>query len=134
MCSRTSRAWRTRWARRVSSSSASDGVEERIEGRLRVDDEALAARKLDHQVGPEQPSLVGALARLLDEIAVRDHAGELDDALELHLAPAPTNVRCAQGGDEVARLLLQPGLPLGDRTQLLDDARHRSEPRLLERT
>ena len=121
MWSRTSRAWRARCARRDVSSSAASGVEVGLERRLRVDDDALAAGQLDDEVGPEQPSLVVALARLLDEVAVREHAGQLDDALELHLAPAAADVRRAQRGDEVAGLLAQALLALGDGPEQLVD-------------
>ena len=110
-----------------------DRVEVRVERRLRVDDDVLAARQLHDQVGPQQPAVVVALARLLDEVAVRDHPGELDHALQLHLAPAAANVRRAQRGDEVARLLPEPVLALDDAPQELRDRADLASPLLLER-
>ena len=109
-----------------------DRVEVGVERCFRVDHEALPARELDHEVGPQQPPLGVVLGSLLLEVAVGDHAGELDDALELHLAPAAAHVRGAQRGHEVPRLLLQPGLALRDGPQLLADAGDRRQPRLLE--
>src|SRR5213076_65059 len=60
-----------------------DRVEISLERRLRVDDDVLAARERDHEVGPQQAAVAVALARLLDEVAVGDHPGQLDDAPEL---------------------------------------------------
>ena len=70
---------------------------------------------------------------LLDEVAVREHARHLDDALELHLAPAAADVRRAECRDEAAGLLLEAALPLGDEPEVLVDAGDRREPLLLER-
>src|SRR5581483_3474515 len=75
---------------------------------------------------------VVALALLGAEVAVLDHAGELDDALQLHLAPAAAHVRRAERGDEVARLGAKPLLPVGNCAQLLADRRDGAEPALLE--
>ena len=93
----------------------------------------LPPGQLDDQVGAEQPALVVALALLLAEVAVVDHAGELDDALQLHLAPAAAHVRGAERGHEVARLRAQALLSLGDRAELLADRRDRAQALLLER-
>ncbi len=109
------------------------GVEVGVERRLRVDDDALAARELDHEIGPQQPAFVVALARLLDEVAVREHASHLDDALELHLAPAAADVRCTERRDQASRLLLEAALPLRYEPQVLVDPGDRGEPLLLER-
>ena len=110
-----------------------DRVEVRADRHLRVDDDALAAGKLDDQVGAEEPTLVVALALLGAEVAVVDHPGELDDALQLHLAPAAADVRGAERGDEAARLGAQALLSFGDGAQLLADRRDRSQALLLER-
>ena len=56
----------------------------------------LAARQADDDVGPDAALVVAALNRvLLGEVAVLDHAGELDDALQLELAPAAADARAA---------------------------------------
>ena len=104
-----------------------------LDRHLRVDDDALAARQLDDQVGAKQPAFVVALALLRAEVAVVDHPGELDDALQLHLAPAAADVRGAQRGDEAAGLGAEPLLALGDRAQLLADRGDRLQALLLER-
>ena len=100
---------------------------------LRVDDDALAARQLDDQVGAEEPALVVAPALLGAEVAVVDHPRQLDDALQLHLAPAAADVRRAERRDEAAGLGAEALLALGDRAQLLADCRDRAQPLLLER-
>ena len=96
-----------------------DRVEVGLDRHLRVDDDALAAGQLHDHVGPQQPAVVVPLARLRAEVAVLDHPGELDHALQLHLAPAPADVRCAQRRDEAARLGAELLLALGDEPELL---------------
>jgi hypothetical protein len=64
---------------------------------------------------------------------VVEHARELDDALQLHLAPATANVRGAQRGHEAAGLGAEPLLALGNEPQLLPDAGDLAEPTLFER-
>ena len=52
-----------------------------------------------------RPSTAGsARGNLGVEIAVLDHAGQLDDALQVHLAPAAADLRRAQGAGERAGL------------------------------
>ena len=109
-----------------------DRVEVALDRHLRVDDDALAARKLHDHVGPEQAALVVPLARLRAEVAVVEHPRELDDALQLHLAPAAAHVRRAQGGDEAARLRAQLLLPGRDLAQALADRRHLAGALVLE--
>ena len=61
-------------------------------------------------------AVVVALGRLVDEVAVLDHPGELDDALELHLAPAAADLRaraarsrgCRSRGERLLRLARRP--------------------------
>ena len=67
-----------------------------------------------------RPSSSRALS-CVREVAVVEHAGELDDALQLHLAPAAADVRGAQRGDEAAGLGAELLLALGDVAQLLAD-------------
>ena len=98
-----------------------DRVEVRADRHLRVDDDALAARQLDDQVGAEQPAFVVAFALLRAEVAVVEHPGQLDDALQLHLAPAAADVRGAERRDEAAGLGAEAFLALGDGAQLLAD-------------
>ena len=52
--------------------------------------------------------------------------GELDDALQLHLAPAAADVRRAERRDEAAGLGAEPLLALGDGAQLLADGGDRA--------
>ena len=104
-----------------------------LDRHLRVDDDALAAGELHDEIGPEQAALVVAAALLRAEVAVVEHAGELDDALQLHLAPAAADVGGAQRGDEAAGLGAELLLALGDRAQLLADARDLVQAPVLER-
>ena len=57
-----------------------------IERNLCVDHDALPARQAHDHVRPHPPILVGQRVLLL-EIAMLDHASELDDAFEVELAP-----------------------------------------------
>ena len=83
-----------------------EGLEVTFERRLGIDHDGAPVRQLDHEVGPQQ-SIFGGYAVLLEEVAVGDHAGELDDAPELKLSPAAANLRGAQRGHEVGGLDLQ---------------------------
>src|SRR5204863_1646002 len=65
-------------------------VEKCLERRLRVDDDLLAAWKLNDQIRPEAP-VVALQRRLLVEVAAAQHARDLDDAAQLHLSPAPSD-------------------------------------------
>ena len=69
----------------------------------------MAAGQLDGEVGA-QPARVGERRRLLVEVAVLEHPGELDHALQLHFAPASAHARRAQRADQV--LGLEPQLLL----------------------
>ena len=81
-------------------------VEEADDRHLRVDDDVLAAGQPNHEVGPLQP--VGRAHRmLLVEVAVLDHAGELDHLAQLVLAPRPARLRRAKGRHELPRLVLE---------------------------
>jgi hypothetical protein len=66
-------------------------------------------------------ALLGVARLLLDEVDVVQHAGELDDALELHLSPAPARFGATQGFDEVAGLELQLLLRAEERLHLLGE-------------
>ena len=91
-------------------------LQEAGERDLRVDHDVLAAGQVDDQVGAEQ-AVHGAAGRLLGEVAVLQHAGGLDHPAQLQLAPAPADLRRAQGGDELRGL----------RTQLLGGLAHRRD-------
>ena len=111
---------------------AVDRVEVRVDRNLRVDDDALAAGELDDQVGAEEPALVVAPALLGAKVAVLDHSRELDNAFQLHLAPAAPDVRGPERGHQVAGLRPEALLALGHRPQLLAHGRDRAQPPLLE--
>ena len=93
------------------------GVEHALQRGLRVDDDVLAAGHADDQVGPQR-RLVPGDRRLLDEVAVPHHPGELDDVAQLHLAPLAARVRLAQRRDERAGLGPELLAGLGERPQL----------------
>lgn len=75
------------------------GFEEGGERDLRVDDQILALGKPHHHVGPQHP-VVGRGGRLLGEVAVRHHAGQLDRTAQVELAPAATHLRFPQRGGQ----------------------------------
>src|SRR3954470_13323311 len=107
-------------------------VEVRIDRHLGVDHDRLAARQLHDQIGAEQRAFVVARARLRLEVAVVEHPRELDDALELELAPLAADVRRAQCRHEAARLGTELLLPERDLAQPLADLRPRACALLLE--
>ena len=79
-----------------------------VERRLGVDDDLLAARQPDDDVRPNPGLVVAALNRaLLVEVAVLDHPGELDDALQLELAPAAADAGPLERVGEAPRLVAQ---------------------------
>ena len=55
------------------------------------------------------------MRRLLVEVAVLHHAGELDDLPQLHFAPLAAHAGRAQRADQVLRFLLQLLLRVADR-------------------
>jgi hypothetical protein len=75
------------------------------ERHLRVHHHALPAGQAHDQVRP-QPAVVARHRGLLDEVAVRDHVGQLDDAPELHLAPAPAHAGGAHRAGKIRGLRL----------------------------
>ena len=78
-----------------------------IERRLRVDDHVLAAGQPDDDIGPHAAIVAVGDGVLLLEVAVLDHPGQLDDALELELAPAAANARALERVHELAGLVAQ---------------------------
>src|SRR5258707_8305514 len=111
---------------------APERLEVRLPRHLRVDDDLLPARQLHDQVGAE-PAVLGRDVRLRDEVDVLEHPGHLDDAAQLHLAPAAAHVRAvAQRADEVARFAPQLLLRLHQLTHLLGERRVRALARDLE--
>lgn len=78
------------------------------EGDLCIDDDLFPTRQAHDQVRPE-PAVLGRGRDLLDEVAVRKHPGDLDDSLELNLAPAPPRVGRTQRIREGGRLLTERG-------------------------
>ncbi len=91
-------------------------LEEALQRHLGVDDHGLAAGQADDQVGADPGPVRSDGPHLLLEVAVADHAGDLDDPAELQLAPAAPHGRRPQGGDEVGRLRAQ--VALGQRERL----------------
>jgi hypothetical protein len=78
----------------------------RVERDLGVHHDELPAGQFDEHVRPQR-AVARLDRRLLEEIAVGDHAGHLDDIAQLDLAPRPPRRRPLEGGDEVAGLLAQ---------------------------
>ena len=71
--------------------------------------------------------------RLLDEVAMADHARGLDDVAQLHLPPLAARVGLAQGGHERAGLGPQPLAGVGQRPQLRLEPPARLTALLVER-
>jgi hypothetical protein len=95
------------------------------ERRLRVDREAAIPGQAHDQVGASAAAAIARAAaravregRLEVEVAVLEHAGELDDAAQLQLAPATAGVRRAERLAEVARLLLEQAIGGGDELEM----------------
>ena len=84
------------------------GVEVRDERYLRVDDDLLLAGKPHDDVGSEHISVFARRRALFVEVAMLDHSGHLDDALELDLSPAPAHVGLLQGGGEIPGFDAEP--------------------------
>ena len=113
--------------------------EVRGEWHLRIDDDLLPSGQPNDQVGAES-TVLRRCRDLLVEVAVGEHSGDLDHALELDLAPPAPGVwsteRVLQGRGlltEVGQMPAQLAVPLRTRTvELLNALAHRSK-RLLER-
>jgi hypothetical protein len=87
-------------------------LEIRVERHLGVDGDRLAAGQVHHEIGPCRAAFGGELLLHL-EIDVLDHAGCLDDAPQLRLAPEAAGVVRAQSRREILRRA--PQLLLGTR-------------------
>ncbi len=72
------------------------GVEEGVERNLGVGDEAAALGQQEAGVGA-QPAVFGVQRLLQLEVDVLGHAGDLDAAAQLQLAPLAAGLRLAQG-------------------------------------
>ncbi len=77
-----------------------------MQRRLRIHDHVLAAGQLHNQVRT-QPSRFRGHRLLLGEIAVREHAGDLDHAPQLDFSPAPAHVGSAQRPHQITGFRLQ---------------------------
>ena len=112
MWSRRCRACALSRAARVCVVARLHRLEVGAEGDLRVDDDVLAADQPHDQVGPDRAVGAGRadLGLVVDVLA---HAGGLDRALELQLAPPAADLRRAQRGDQLRGLGAQllGGLP-----------------------
>ena len=102
--------------------------EVRIERRLRVDDDVLAAGQPDDHVGPHPAVVVRGHGELLFEVAVLDHARQLDDALELQFAPAAAHAGPLERVDELAGLRAQVLAGRVERRDPLQQLRTRLDP------
>ena len=80
------------------------GLEVGGQRHLGVDDDRAAAGQAHDEVGPQRRAVGGAQRLLLGEVAALEHAGVLDAAPQLHLAPHAARLRLAQRVDERGRL------------------------------
>ena len=100
-----------------------------VERHLRVDDDVLAAGQPDDHVGTDASVVAVLLAvqrLLLLEVAVLEHPGELDDPLELKLAPASADAGTLERVDEAPRFGLQVLARRVERRDALHAAARRS--------
>ena len=101
----------------------------RIERRLGVDHDVLAAGQPDDDVGPHAALGVGGRnRRLLLEIAALEHPGQLDHALQLQFAPASADARPLERVDQAAGLAAQFLAGRVERGDTLDERRARLGP------
>ena len=84
-----------------------NGVEIRIQRCFYIHDQISAIRHVHNHVGANCSVIGAARVHLFAEVAVIDHARELDDAAQLHFAPLAPDV----GGTEWARQAFGCGLP-----------------------
>lgn len=75
----------------------------RVHGRLGIDHHRAATRQTYEQVGTLSGPVRVGRARLLEEVTVLGHAGRLDGASKVQLAPATARVWCSQCMCQVAR-------------------------------
>ena len=99
--------------------------------RASLQTDLLAAGEADHQIRPER-GLVPGHRRLLAEVAVAHHAGQLDDVAKLHLSPLAARVRLAQRSDQRTCLAAQPLARLVQVAQLRLEAAARFASLLVE--
>src|SRR6266567_2278056 len=100
--------------------------------RLRVDDHRFVAGEPNNQVRPE-PTVVRLDSLLLEEIAVLDHARELDHALELHFAPLTPDLRGAQRAYKCLRLSSELLLDGAHQPKVLVESRVARNPLSVDR-
>ena len=131
MWSRTWRACAASRSRRSSFSARFGRRQIRVDRHFRVDDDARVAGELDDEVRRLAAAVLGRDGRLLDEVALLEHAGQLDDAPELEFAPFAAHVgrtqRAAQAVGRRAELFLR----LDERSELRRDRAERAFARLV---
>jgi hypothetical protein len=71
-------------------------IQERLQRRLCVHNDVLAARQMNDQIGAE-PAVVALKVLLFVEVASLQHARNLDDPPQLHFSPPAANGRRSQG-------------------------------------
>ena len=102
-----------------------------IKGDLCIDYYRSISRKADDHIGP-YAAIVSGHCRLFVEIAILKHTGQLYDATQLNLAPAPANMRSTQSGHQVSGLRLELQLGSGQPPYLLSQFGICSRPRLFD--
>ena len=86
---------------------------------------------MNHHVRAERPC-VTLHALLLDEVAAFDHAGQLNDSLELHLTPSAADVGGPKRSDQPLGLLTEHLLRFSHRTELSAQSALGPLPRLVK--
>jgi hypothetical protein len=83
-----------------------DGRQVSIERSLDVHDDVAAFGQVHDHIGP-QGAILASDVHLLLKVAVRGHAGELDQAPQRNLAPLAADLGFAEGLHQISRLALQ---------------------------
>ena len=100
------------------------GIQVGIQRRLGIDHQIAPFAHVHDQIRPLH-ARVTRHARLLGEITVRRHAGELHDAAQGQFTPATADLRAAQCPDQIACLALQSTLAERQLFNLRAQARER---------
>jgi hypothetical protein len=108
-----------------------DRVHVRVERRLRVDDHLARLGHAHDQIGT-QYLLASLNLRLLGEVAVLDHARQLDQTPQRELTPAAAHFRSPQRRRQIARLALQDVLHVHQAFDLAGEHAVRCNPRSFE--
>jgi hypothetical protein len=94
-----------------------DGGQVGIQRCLGINNNVAAIGQADDHVRAQAPG-IGVHRFLFAEVAVFDHPGKFGQPLECHFTPLSAYLGTAQGLDQIAGLVLQQTVGLGEHLQL----------------